>query len=117
MKIVSLSFLLIIISCSDSSTNSKKDKLVKPDEANLNPVRGKVISDSTNILENKIERLELEYIVWGCACANWITQADRIKYDTNGLADHCIFLSCAMGLPRLYMQVKSVYQFLLFGSV
>ncbi len=95
MKIVTLSFLLFIISCSDNSTNSKKDKLVKPDETSLNPLRGKVISDSTNILETKIERLELEYILWGCACANWITPADRIKYDINSLADHCIFIEPA----------------------
>ena len=95
MKIVTLSFLLFIISCSDNSTNSKKDKLVKLDEVSLNPLRGKIISDSTNILEPKIERLELEYILWGCACANWITPADRIKYDTNGLAEHCIFIEPA----------------------
>ena len=95
MKIVTLSFLLFIISCSDNSTNSKKDKLVKLDEVSLNPLRGKIISDSTNILEPKIERLELEYILWGCACANWITPADRIKYDTNGLAEYCIFIEPA----------------------
>lgn len=26
---------------------------------------------------------------------NWITSADRIKYDTNGLAEHCIFMEPA----------------------
>jgi hypothetical protein len=95
MKIVTLPFLILIISCSDNSTTVEKNILMKPDETVLNPLRGKIISDSTNILERKVQRLELEYIVWGCACANWITPADRIKYDTNGLADHCIFIEPA----------------------
>jgi hypothetical protein len=95
MKITTLSFLLFIISCSDNSATVEKNKLVKQNETVLNPLRGKIISDSTNILEPKIQRLELEYIAWGCACANWITPTDRIKYDTNGLADHCIFIEPA----------------------
>ena len=95
MKIVTLSFLLFIISCADNSTTVEKDMLVKLDEVVLNPLRGKIISDSTNILELGIKKLELEYVLWGCACANWITPVDRIKYDTSGLEEHCIFIEPA----------------------
>jgi hypothetical protein len=55
-------------------------------------IKPKVISDSTNTLTGKIENLELEYMVWGCSCANWITVYDRIKYDDGELAQHCIFI-------------------------
>lgn len=36
----------------------------------------KNIYDSTNILTGKIENLEVEYIVFGCACPNWIRTSD-----------------------------------------
>jgi hypothetical protein len=36
--------------------------------------------------------LKLEYIVWGCACASWITPEDYAKYQNSGLSKHCIFL-------------------------
>jgi len=39
-----------------------------------------------------MQELKLEYIVWGCACANWITHQDREKYEDSGLSTHCIFL-------------------------
>ena len=53
---------------------------------------GKDISDPTNILNGKTESLELDYIVWGCACANWATPADFKKYQDDKLAEHCIFI-------------------------
>lgn len=42
----------------------------------------KVVSDSTNKLTGKIENLEIEYTVWGCACPNWIQAKDNINNDT-----------------------------------
>jgi hypothetical protein len=42
----------------------------------------KVISDSTNILTDKVENLELEYTVWGCACPQWIQSKDNENTDT-----------------------------------
>jgi hypothetical protein len=38
---------------------------------------------------------QLEYIVWGCACANWITPSERLKFKNTGLAKHCIFIEPA----------------------
>lgn len=71
-----------------------------------------------NTLTGKIENLELEYIVWGCACANWILPLDRVKYQNSGLAAHCIFLEPAdssLNIPENFdayrnkLQVKGQY--------
>lgn len=42
----------------------------------------KVISDSTNILTDKVENLELEYTVWDCACPQWIKSKDNKNSDS-----------------------------------
>jgi hypothetical protein len=55
----------------------------------------KDISDPTNTLNGKTETLNLQYIVWGCVCANWITLADYKKYQDSALAEHCIFIEPA----------------------
>jgi len=50
------------------------------------------INDS-NVLDENVQTLELEYIDWFCACANWTTQHDIKKYKDQGkLSDHCIFI-------------------------
>ena len=53
------------------------------------------MSDPTNTLTGKIETLQLYYIVWGCACANWVTPEDLKKYQYKDLDKHCIFLEPA----------------------
>ena len=109
MKIVTVLFFLFVVSCSDNSTSVEKNKLANPDEPVLNTQRGKIISDSTNILEPGIKKLELEYVVFGCACANWITPADRIKCSIKGeLEAHCIYIEPAA--PSLALP-DSVFQF------
>lgn len=55
----------------------------------------KDMSDPTNTLNGKTETLELRYIVWGCACANWVTPEDLRKYNDNGLDKHSIFIEPA----------------------
>ena len=42
----------------------------------------KIISDSTNKLTHKIENLEIDYVVFGCACPNWVRTQDNINSDT-----------------------------------
>lgn len=42
----------------------------------------KIISDSTNKLIDKIENLELEFTVWGCACPQWIMTEDNNNKDS-----------------------------------
>jgi hypothetical protein len=69
----------------------------------------KIISDSTNILTGKTETLELEYIDWSCACANWITANDKNKYKNSGLAKHTIFIEPAnpdLKLPLFFDNLR-----------
>jgi len=70
-----LLYSLTLISCRQTETKKKVDKLAENKYT-------KVISDSTNKLTDKIENLEIEYTVWGCACPNWIQTKDNINNDT-----------------------------------
>ncbi len=88
-----LPILLLISSCTTQPDNTKNTQL---DTAKLvESLKPKVISDSTNTLTGKNENLELDYIVWSCACANWVTPTDFAKYQKNKLAEHCIFIEPA----------------------
>lgn len=87
--------LFLSISCSSNSNNDVKNIPDKKNGSVIKHQEPKIISDSTNILENRVQQLELEYILWGCACANWITSKDMIKYQDSGLAKHCIFIEPA----------------------
>jgi hypothetical protein len=88
-----LIIIIILCSCSTNSNKLNQEKLKVDSSIAIREL--KIISDSTNQLETKVQKLELEYIIWGCACANWITHSDRLKYDTGGLAKHCIFIEPA----------------------
>jgi len=83
-------FCILASSCSDGSNNSTLE--VKKDSVIRQP---KYLADPNNTLESKVQKLELEYIVWGCACANWITPKDYNKYQDSALAKHCIFIEPA----------------------
>lgn len=88
-----LPILLLILSC---STQPDKTKSNQTDTTKVvETFHPKVISDSTNTLTGKTENLELDYIVWGCACANWVTPTDFDKYQYNKLAEHSIFIEPA----------------------
>lgn len=79
-----------------STNKSKIDKAKNSKDTLLRQTaERKDISDPTNTLNGKTETLELDYIVWGCACANWVTPSDFKKYQNNKLADHCIFIEPA----------------------
>jgi hypothetical protein len=96
-------FLTILFLFSSCSTQSDKTKYIEANTTKLiERPKPKVISDSTNTLTGKTENLELDYIVWGCACANWVTATDFDKYQDNKLAEHCIFIepiSDSLALP------------------
>ena len=86
-------FLPILFLISSCSTQPDRTKSTQVDTTKVvETLKPKVISDSTNTLTGKIENLELDYIVWGCACANWVTPSDFAKCQDNKLAEHCIFI-------------------------
>ena len=40
----------------------------------------------------KYQTLELNYIIWGCECPNWIRKEDFIEYSDNKLIEHCFYI-------------------------
>ena len=68
-----------IISCEQTKTKPQGDK---KEQNVIENKYTKVISDSTNKLTDKIENLEIEYTVWGCACPNWIQTKENNDNDT-----------------------------------
>ncbi len=99
-----LLIILIFVAC---KTNPNKVDKTLPSKDTLirQTSEHKDISDPTNTLNGKTETLELDYVVWGCSCANWVTPADYKKYQDNKLAEHCIFIEPAnkeLGLPMYF---------------
>ena len=72
--------------------------------------QGDEMSDPNNTLEPKIETLELEYVVFGCACANWIKKED-LEQDKNNLNKaHYFFIepeNPKLGLPQNFDALKN----------
>lgn len=77
--------ILVFISCSAPDSKSRNS---------FTDLKGKTdLSDSSNKLSGKIENLELRYIAWGCACANWVKSSELNEYETpEKLKEHCIFI-------------------------
>ena len=73
-------FALTLTSCGQTKTEQKQDN--KESQKQTEKKYSKVISDSTNILTNKTENLEISYHVIGCACPNWIRTRDEECTDT-----------------------------------
>ena len=77
-----LPILIFVTSCwtqSDKPKSNHSDSLKVVEISN----KPKIISDSTNKLTGKIENLVLVNIVFGCACADWVKEADFKKYTNN----------------------------------
>ena len=75
-----LLFSLTLVSCGQTKTKQQTEQ--KELQKQVDSKYDKVISDSTNKLTDKIENLEIEYTVWGCACPNWIQTKDNEDDDT-----------------------------------
>jgi hypothetical protein len=75
-----LFFCLTLVSCGQTKTKKQIEQKELPNK--VENKYDKIISDSTNKLTDKIENLEIEYTVWGCACPNWIQTKDNEKNDT-----------------------------------
>jgi len=79
LAIFSLCYL--VISCGETKTEKQTENTVT--QNHVEKKYTKVISDSTNKLTGKIENLEVEYTVFGCACPNWIRTTDIDTKDTS----------------------------------
>jgi hypothetical protein len=70
--------------------------------------RGEEMSNPNNILESKIQTLELDYAVFSCGCANWIKKEDLKKSRIN--MDRHIFIEAEnskLQLPKNFDLVKN----------
>lgn len=75
----SFSFLIFIlfVSCNNSKHETEKQILKPKSKYKFEEFkRGAEMADPKNTLEPKIETLELVYVVFGCACADWIKKED-----------------------------------------
>lgn len=68
--------------------------------------------DSTNSLSSIYQKLKLDYVVWGCACAPWIEY--KYRSDTSiSLSDSCFFIEPANGVN---ISLDSFNQLLIIGQ-
>lgn len=71
---------LTLISCGQTETKKRIDEVTE--DKQVEKKYTKVISDPTNKLTDKVENLEIEYTIWGCACPQWIKSKDLKTNDT-----------------------------------
>jgi hypothetical protein len=89
-----LPIILLLTSC--LTNQNKADKVQNSKDTLLRQIlEAKDISDPTNTLNGKTETLELNYIVFGCACANWRIHSNYKKNEGNKLAEQTIFIEPA----------------------
>jgi hypothetical protein len=74
--------LLILTIFTSCTTHTKNQVDISNQQSKQEKIYTKIISDSTNKLTGKIENLEVEYTVWGCACPHWIQTKDLDLSDT-----------------------------------
>ena len=104
-----LSILLVLviffISCTKQKHDTEKPFVkAKPEYKKEEFTRGQEMSDPKNILETKTETLELEYIVFGCTCANWIKKEDLKKDNGKLNMEHYFFIEPASA--KLELPIK-----------
>lgn len=96
-------FLPLLFLASACWSNTNKTSTAATDTLGRQNLPASDICDRTNTLAGKTVTLELHYIAWGCACANWATPEVLDKYDGDSLAEHCIFIepaTKALELPK-----------------
>jgi len=106
-----LLFSLTIMSCGQNKTKNdinKENRKKEPEKK-----YSKIISDSTNKLTGKIEKLEVAYTVWGCACPQWIKTKDTVKQNdsTTAYIDYHFYLEPAnkdLKLPTHFNAFKHI---------
>lgn len=80
------------------------DSIMKSDEAKMSREITNTVNDTTNALGKSMneldgitQKIELQYVDWVCACANWATLEDIRKANEkdSSLAKKCIFIEPA----------------------
>lgn len=109
VRLIIFSLSILLISCNQT----KKEKPI-----NDKVLKSKIISDPTNKLSDKIENLEVEYTVFGCACPNWIRTDDLKLHAKDGIKNLYFYIEPAdenLELPvyfdafRHYLKIKGQF--------
>lgn len=109
VRLIIFSLSILLISCNQT----KKEKPI-----NDKVLKSKIISDPTNKLSDKIENLEVEYTVFGCACPNWIRTDDLKLHVKDGMKNLYFYIEPAdenLELPvyfdafRHYLKIKGQF--------
>ena len=95
-KLFILLAFIFFSSCNNSKYEIKKSLLLPKVESKTDKFKsGEEMADPKNTLETKIETLELDYVVFGCACANWIKKEDLEKDNGKLNIEHYFFIEPA----------------------
>lgn len=95
-RIFFLFLAIFFISCTNSKHEAEKPFVKStPEYKKEEFTQGQEMADPKNILDTKTETLELEYIVFGCACANWIKKEDLKKDNGKLIMEHYFFIEPA----------------------
>lgn len=81
-----------MFSCINSDREIGKDdiQIMNMDTSN-NVIETDSLQHNNELIGGVIE-LDLEYILWGCNCPNWITPKDKKLYENDTLSAHCIYI-------------------------
>ena len=95
-KLFILLAFIFFSSCNNSKYEIEKSLLLPKVESKTDKFKsGEEMADPKNTLETKIETLELDYVVFGCACANWIKKEDLEKDNGKLNIEHYFFIEPA----------------------
>lgn len=109
IRLIIFSLSILLISCNQTKKEKRIDNKI---------LKSKVISDPTNKLSDKIENLEVEYTVFGCACPNWIRTDDLELHPKDGIKNLYFYIEPAdknLELPvyfdafRHYLKIKGQF--------
>lgn len=67
-------------------------------------------------LSKKTETIELGYIDWACACANWLPKTNSETLDDTEIVDNCIFIEADNKAVKISEENKKGHIIKLTGS-
>jgi hypothetical protein len=89
MRLKSIILLLSIVTIFSCCQNKSKSDYPLEKARVKKIIIPKMLWDSTNTLENKVETLRLRFVSVGCACPEWVRLKDQNKED---ILNYCIYI-------------------------
>jgi hypothetical protein len=92
MRLKSILLLLSFITIFSCCQNKKKTDYPPKKATVKKNIILKMLWDSTNTLENKVQTLRLRFVSVGCACPDWVRLKDQNK---ENVLNYCIYIEPA----------------------